>query len=145
MTAIIRSIVNFNNNKRLNVSFKLRFVFCELSKDLDSTLQESSQTNQTISKSLNIDNLNKLDTNRDSLAFSSIDFQNQTNEMVQQTLNTIQSPKRNNLNEKSTIKSAKSAKTEQVQKLKKPYKKSVTKTAELEPALTVNKKHILYV
>jgi len=105
-------------------------------KDLDSTLQESSQTNQTFSKSINIDNLNKLDTNRDSLAFSSADFQNQTNEIAQHNLNAIQSPKRNNLNEKSTNKSAISVKTEQARKLKKPIKKSAN--AKSEPALTVN-------
>jgi hypothetical protein len=82
--------------------------------------------------------MNKLDTNRDSLAFSSTDFQNQTNELVQQTLNTIQTPKRNNLSEKSKYKSAKSAKAGEVRKIKMPIKKSQIKTAELEPALNVN-------
>lgn len=106
-------------------------------------MQEGSQSNQTISKSLNIDNMNKLDTNRDSLAFSSTDFQNQTNEIVQQTLNSVQTPKRNNLSEKSKSKNAKSAKALEIRKIKMPIKKSQIKTSELEPALTVNNRIFL--
>jgi hypothetical protein len=89
-----------------------------------------------------MDNSNKLDTNRDSLAFSSTDFQNQTNEIGQQTLDTILSPNRNNFNEKSANKSVKNPKGEQVGKSKKPFKKSATYHAELPPALNVSLKRL---